>query len=104
MKNKLLIVGAALCGLSFQCLAQGVVLSNQFGCHNLNDQKARQALIDNLRSYAPEDLARQAADKAALQALNQGKCQALSGQFALIQEVEGIRQVDGTAGQFWVIE
>jgi len=105
MKNKrLIVVGAALCGLSLQCLAQGVVLNNQYGCHSLDDQKARQALIGSLRSYAPEDQVRQAANKAALQALTDQKCQALSGQFVLVQDVEGLRQVDGAAGKFWLFE
>jgi hypothetical protein len=105
MKNKiLLVIGAALCGLSLQCFAQGVVLSNEYGCQNLDDQKARGVLIGDLQSFAPEDIVRQDANKAALRALNESKCQPLTGQFALVQEVDGLRQVESSAGIFWLLE
>jgi hypothetical protein len=104
MKNKISLV-VALCGLSLQCLAQqGAVLKNQYGCKNLDDQKAREVLITNLRSYSPHNLARQEADKDTLKALNESKCQKLSGQFVVVEEVEGLRQVEAPDGKFWVLD
>lgn len=105
MKNKIsIVVGAALCGLSIQCLAQGVVLNNEYGCQNIDDQKAREMLITSLRSYAPEAMAKQETAKATLKALNESKCQALDGQFVVVQEAEGLRQVESPAGKFWLLE
>lgn len=105
MKNKILLVlGAAFCGLSLQCLAQGVVLNNEYGCQNLDDQKARGVLIGKLQSFAPEDIVRQDANKAVLKAVNESKCQPLSGQFTLTQETDGLRQVKSSAGEFWLLE
>ncbi|KJZ41309.1 hypothetical protein [Pseudomonas fluorescens] len=102
MKTTLLL--AALCGLSFECMAQGVVLNGEYGCQSRYDQQARAALIVDLRSFAPEDIVRQEPNKAALKALNESKCLPLTGQFTLLQEADGLRQVESATGKFWLAE
>ncbi|UZJ58552.1 hypothetical protein OKW98_18415 [Pseudomonas sp. KU26590] len=77
-------------------------LSGEYGCADLATQKSRTTLMRNIVSEEPHYVAQRQEMRESLLNLSTYMCQPLSGVFPVVGRSDGLIQVKGSDGSFWV--
>jgi hypothetical protein len=96
------LLSIALSLTAIPAMAAQVTLIGEYGCADLATQKSRSALMRNIVSDEPHYLAQRQEMKESLLNLSTYMCQPLNGVFPVVGRSDGLIQVKGAEGRFWV--
>lgn len=100
MSKYLLSIVLALAATS--ATAAQVTLNGEYGCADMATQKSRTTLMRNIVSDEPHYVAQRPEMRESLLNLSTYMCQPLNGVFPVVGRSDGMIQVKGSEGSFWV--
>lgn len=77
-------------------------LGGEYGCADLATQKSRTVLMRNIASDEPHYVAQRQEMRESLLNLSSYMCQPLNGEYHVVGRSDGLIQVKGADGSFWV--